>query len=245
MSRRMVRPPWPCGSRHRTHSSCWTCTCRCSTALAWPRRSGMRARHGLPRTGLIAVTADALKGEDARCFAAGMDGFLPKPVSLDALARTLGRWIPDLAPPPRRPKAPAGALFDPEALRGLFGADATSLAALLQNFADSAARDVAAIRGAADARQLAAFGAPAARRGAHGGGKDAGGTARRASKRQPRPAILPRRAARGRRHGGAAGRYAARDALSRLTARTYSRRRARCGSPPACPDRVPACGAAA
>ena len=55
------------------------------------------AAHGLPRSGLIAVTADALQGEDARCFAAGMDGFLPKPVSLDALARTLGRWIPDLA----------------------------------------------------------------------------------------------------------------------------------------------------
>ena len=48
----------------------------------------------LPRSGLIAVTADAMKGEDARCFAAGMDGFIPKPVSLDALARTLGRWIP-------------------------------------------------------------------------------------------------------------------------------------------------------
>ena len=47
-------------------------------------------------------------------------------------------------------------LFDPEALRGLFGADTNRLAALLQNFADSAARDVAAIRVAAEARQLAA-----------------------------------------------------------------------------------------
>jgi CheY-like chemotaxis protein len=115
------------------------------------------ARHCLPRTGLIAVTADALKGEDARCFVAGMDGFLPKPISLDALARTLGRWIPDLDPVAAPEETPAGALFDPEALRGLFGADATRLAALLQNFADSAARDVAAIRVAADARQLAAL----------------------------------------------------------------------------------------
>jgi signal transduction histidine kinase/CheY-like chemotaxis protein/HPt (histidine-containing phosphotransfer) domain-containing protein len=115
------------------------------------------ARHCLPRTGLIAVTADALKGEDARCFVAGIDGFLPKPVSLDALARTLGRWIPDLDPVAAPEETPAGALFDPEALRGLFGADATRLAALLQNFADSAARDVAAIRVAADARQLAAL----------------------------------------------------------------------------------------
>ena len=58
------------------------------------------AQAGLPRTGLIAVTADALKGEDARCFAAGMDGFVPKPISLDALARTLGRWVPDLVAMP-------------------------------------------------------------------------------------------------------------------------------------------------
>ena len=114
------------------------------------------ARHSLPRTGLIAVTADALLGEDARCYAAGMDGFLAKPVSMDALARTLGRWIPDLAPAAAPAEAPAGALFDPEALRVLFGADATRLAALLQNFADSAAQDVGALRIAVDARQLAA-----------------------------------------------------------------------------------------
>ncbi|HJS83876.1 MAG TPA: ATP-binding protein, partial [Acetobacteraceae bacterium] len=111
------------------------------------------ATCALPRSGLIAVTADALKGEDARCFAAGFDGFLAKPISLDALARTLGRWLPDLAPA----EAPAGALFDPEALRGLFGADPARLSGLVQSFADSAARDVALMRAAPDARQLAAL----------------------------------------------------------------------------------------
>ena len=88
--------------------------------LAAAIRSDEAAR-GLPRTGLIAVTADALKGEDARCYAAGMDAFLPKPVSVDALARALGRWIPDLAAAAASSE-PAGALFDPEALRSLFGA---------------------------------------------------------------------------------------------------------------------------
>ncbi|MBV9775847.1 MAG: response regulator [Acetobacteraceae bacterium] len=106
------------------------------------------ATRDLPRSGLVAVTADALKGEDARCFAAGFDGFLPKPVSLDALARTLGRWLPDLAT--------AEALFDPEPLRGVFGADAAGRAALVRSFADSAGRDVGLIRAAPDARQLAA-----------------------------------------------------------------------------------------
>ncbi len=110
------------------------------------------AEHNLPRSGLIAVTADALKGADARCFAAGVDGFLAKPVSLDALTRTLGRWLPDLSPEAEQ----AGALFDPEALRHLFGDDPARLAALLRSFADSAAREVAALREASDVTQLAA-----------------------------------------------------------------------------------------
>jgi signal transduction histidine kinase/ActR/RegA family two-component response regulator len=114
------------------------------------------AERALPRSGLIAVTADALKGEDARCFAAGIDGFLPKPVSLEALARALGRWVPDLAPAMAPAEAASGALFDLQALRRLFGADAVRLAALVRNFADSAARDIAAMRAAPDARLLAA-----------------------------------------------------------------------------------------
>jgi CheY-like chemotaxis protein/HPt (histidine-containing phosphotransfer) domain-containing protein len=114
------------------------------------------AKRGLPRTGLIAVTADALKGEDARCFAAGMDGFVAKPVSIDALARTLARWMPDLVATEAPGDEPTGALFDPEALRSLFGDDATRLAGLVQHFADSAARDIAALRAARDAKQLVA-----------------------------------------------------------------------------------------
>ena len=62
------------------------------------------AKRGLPRTALVAVTADAMKGKDARCYAAGMDGFVTKPVSIDALARTLGRWMPNLVAMP----APGG-----------------------------------------------------------------------------------------------------------------------------------------
>jgi signal transduction histidine kinase/CheY-like chemotaxis protein/HPt (histidine-containing phosphotransfer) domain-containing protein len=114
------------------------------------------AEQGLHRCGLIAVTADALKGEDARCFAAGMDGFLTKPVSLDALARTLGRWIPALVPESASTETASGALFDPEALRGLFGTDTKRLAALVQSFADSAKRDVAALRAAPNAEKMAA-----------------------------------------------------------------------------------------
>jgi CheY-like chemotaxis protein len=112
--------------------------------------------HALPRSGLIAVTADALKGKETRCLAAGMDRFLPKPISLDALARALGRWIPDLAPATAPAEAASAALFDPRALRGLFGAGAPGLAALMRTFAASATRDVASMRAAPDAQGLAA-----------------------------------------------------------------------------------------
>ena len=115
------------------------------------------AKRGLPRTALVAVTADAMKGKDARCYAVGMDGFVTKPVSIDALARTLGRWVPNLVAMPAPGRTPNGALFDPKALRTLFGSDASKLAGHVQNFADSVKRDIAALHAAPDAKQVAAF----------------------------------------------------------------------------------------
>jgi signal transduction histidine kinase/CheY-like chemotaxis protein len=110
------------------------------------------AERGLPRTGLIAVTADALKGEDARCLARGMDAFLAKPISLDALARALGPWMPDFAPVEILPEA----LIDPAALGNLFGTGAGQASKLVRSFARSAAADIAAIDTARDPRRLAA-----------------------------------------------------------------------------------------
>ena len=105
----------------------------------------------LPRTALIAVTANALKGEDERCYAAGMDAFLAKPLALDLLSRTLARFLPNQAPQGAQPgPAPAeiAPLFDPEALRSLFGADPKRLGGLLASFRDSVKRDVEAVAAA-------------------------------------------------------------------------------------------------
>jgi signal transduction histidine kinase/CheY-like chemotaxis protein/HPt (histidine-containing phosphotransfer) domain-containing protein len=55
------------------------------------------------RTPIVAVTADALAGEEERCKAAGMDDYLAKPVGLDSLRNVLRRWLPDEA----EKKAPA------------------------------------------------------------------------------------------------------------------------------------------
>jgi signal transduction histidine kinase/CheY-like chemotaxis protein/HPt (histidine-containing phosphotransfer) domain-containing protein len=102
-------------------------------------------REGLPRTTLIAVTANALKGEAERCYAAGMDGFLAKPVNLDGLSRALSRFLPEVA---GEGPVQGGALFDPEALRGLFGQDRARLSSILESFAEQAAHDIQGMRGA-------------------------------------------------------------------------------------------------
>jgi PAS domain S-box-containing protein len=109
---------------------------------------------GLSRTGLIAVTANALKGEDERCFAAGMDGFVAKPISLDALSRALGRFIPGLGEDGRVMPG-SGAAFDPETLRGLFGSDPARLSRLFETFLEAANNDLATLLAAGPVSVLA------------------------------------------------------------------------------------------
>jgi DNA-binding response OmpR family regulator len=55
----------------------------------------LEAASDRPRTPIVAVTANAMAGEDERCRAAGMDGYLSKPVGLPRLRATLQRWLRD------------------------------------------------------------------------------------------------------------------------------------------------------
>lgn len=52
----------------------------------------IRAAEGSRRTPIVALTASALASERTRCFEAGMDDFLAKPVDPAALRTTVERW---------------------------------------------------------------------------------------------------------------------------------------------------------
>jgi signal transduction histidine kinase/CheY-like chemotaxis protein/HPt (histidine-containing phosphotransfer) domain-containing protein len=45
-------------------------------------------------TRIVAVTANALKGEEQKCLSVGMDGYITKPIELEALQAMLQRWLP-------------------------------------------------------------------------------------------------------------------------------------------------------
>ncbi|WP_246472312.1 response regulator [Azospirillum tabaci] len=68
-----------------------------------PEMDGLAATQAIRRMGgsaahvpIVAMTANAMEGDQAACLAAGMNDYLPKPIAADQLLRTVARWS-DLA----------------------------------------------------------------------------------------------------------------------------------------------------
>ena len=106
--------------------------------------AAIRAKeNGRRRTPIVALTANALKGEAEHCKAIGMDDYLSKPAQLSDLRMVLTRWLP-----PEPTTQPAGAspevaaantvALDVGVLEALVGGDRAIIEEFLQNFHSSA-----------------------------------------------------------------------------------------------------------
>jgi two-component system sensor histidine kinase/response regulator len=62
-----------------------------------------RERMTGSRLPIIAMTAHAMKGDDVRCLAAGMDGYLSKPIDPDELFDVIERHLGVSIVPVSRP----------------------------------------------------------------------------------------------------------------------------------------------
>jgi CheY-like chemotaxis protein/HPt (histidine-containing phosphotransfer) domain-containing protein len=120
-------------------------------------------KRGSTRTPVVAVTANAMKGEDERCLAAGMDAYLAKPVNMDQLRTTLERWMPiedagrDAPGAEETPKPPSA--IDRGVLAAWLGNDDNAINSLLTKFRDTAIaaeREIGAASRASDLPALAA-----------------------------------------------------------------------------------------
>ncbi|MFZ5781163.1 MAG: ATP-binding protein [Pseudomonadota bacterium] len=111
----------------------------------------LEGESGRPRTPIVAATANAMAGEDERCRAAGMDGYLSKPVSLARLRAVLQRWLSGAAP--------ATPAIDPAVLDAWLENDEAARRDLLRKFTRSAfesRRDIEAAMASGDLAALAA-----------------------------------------------------------------------------------------
>jgi PAS domain S-box-containing protein len=142
--------------------------------------------HAIP---IIAMTAHAMRGDRERCIEAGMNDYVSKPVSPQALAEVLARWLPKKqdglgmsnageTPPPCTLASSAPVVFDRAGLLDRVMDDEGLAQEIVECFLDDTPRQIEALRGYLDASD-----ASGAERQAHtlkGSSSNVGGEALRA-----------------------------------------------------------------
>lgn len=110
------------------------------------------AEHGSGRIPILALTANVLQGEADRCRAAGMDGYISKPVDTRTLAARILEHLPGLrragtVPPALAPSSPR-AVWDRARLLELLGEDPQAVQEVMAEFLEATRADLQAARGA-------------------------------------------------------------------------------------------------
>jgi len=128
--------------------------------------------HQIP---IIAMTAHAMQGDRERCLEAGMNDYVTKPVSPQALAEVLDKWLPKKTAPPTkqatpRPEdtppvsaqEPETSVFDRAGMMARMMDDEDLARTVAEGFLEDIPRQIEALRGYLDAGD-----APGAERQAH------------------------------------------------------------------------------
>jgi CheY-like chemotaxis protein/HPt (histidine-containing phosphotransfer) domain-containing protein len=131
------------------------------------REESARGTRREARMPILALTANALRGEAVRAQAIGMDEYLTKPLQLDLLKAAIERWLPrggaiatsgDV--PEASIAAAPGSVIDISVLERLVGPEPDVLRELLSDYQASSSRLAVELKGAravGDVRQIGAI----------------------------------------------------------------------------------------
>ena len=119
-----------------------------ATAKIRDKRSAI-ANHDVP---IVAMTAHAMAGDEKRCLAEGMDGYISKPVNLEKLAEALRSHLPNGTGSQSRARTALASggwqVLDRSVLEWNLANDEDLIAIALATFVGEADRLMAALRGA-------------------------------------------------------------------------------------------------